>query len=209
MRQATKLTMAAWVFSGCLGSQVIARQVGLGDFQDPMVFNFTELSTGTHLGAAYRNPYASSGVEFTGYVTSYDYQNIEGSHLASGFANTPPEPDVVRLRLLDDPALRVGAYVWAAGDGDSWMTAYDSSGLAIASYPIPGYTCAFIGVESTADRPICVVEWRAPSSSGFDTFPRVDGVRVDVVPEPATLGLLAMGAAGLVFRRRAKARCSS
>jgi hypothetical protein len=209
MRRAIELTVTVWVIWGCLAAEASARQIGVGDFQDPMVFNFAELASGTHLGAGYANPYSALGVQFMGYVTSYDYQGIQGNHLASGFANTPAEPYVVRLSLLADPALRAGAYVWAAGSGDTWFTAYDGDGLAIAAYPITGYTCGFIGLESTVDRPIWAVEWRGPTSSGFDTFPRVDGVRIDTVPEPATLSLLVLGGAFALLRHRGKARFGS
>ena len=65
-----------------------------------------------------------------------------------------------------------------------------------------------MGLGSSPDRPIRSVEWRGLAGSTLTTFPRVDGVKIDVVPEPATLGLLAMGGAGLVFRRRAKAKCN-
>jgi hypothetical protein len=202
--------MGAWVICGCLVAQASAGQVGVGDFHDPMVFNFTELSYGTHLGAGYPNPYAASGVEFTGYVANTVYEGIQGNHLASGFANTPAEPFVVRVRLLDEPALRVGAYVWPEYGSSTSITAFDDLGSIIETYSVRLSTGApFMGLENSLDRPIRTVEWRGLTGSSLTTFPRVDGVRIDVVPEPATLGLLAMGGAGLLFRRRTKTKCNS
>ncbi len=183
-------------------TRAVAAQIGPSQFEDPLVFDFSELDGGTHLGSGYANPYANAGVEFTGYIADYDYEDISGRHLASGFANSPAEPYVVRLRLLDDFAAKVGAYVWAGGSGDTWITAYDQDGLVIDTLAVDGYTCSFVGFESTVGRPISVVEWRGPTSSSFTTFPRVDNVMMEYVPEPATLSLLALGGLGALTRRR-------
>lgn len=210
MRPLMRLTLSVWAVCGCLLTQAGARQIGAGDFQDPLVFNFTELTSGMRLGAAYTNPYSALGVQFTGYVTSYDYEGIQGNHLATGFANTPPEPFVVRVRLLDEPALRVGASVWPEYGSSTSVTAFDNLGLAIESYQVSVTTGApFMGLESSEDRPIRYVEWRGLAGSSLTTFPRVDGVRIDLVPEPATLSLLALGGIGALVRRRARANRGS
>ena len=209
MERATRLMVSAWLMCGCLVAEASARQIGVADFQDPMVFNFTELTTSTHLGVGYPNPYAASDVQFTGYVVSTTYEAMQGNHLASGFANTPAEPFVVRVRLLDGPALRVGAYVWPEYGSSTSITAFDDLGSIIETYSVRLSTGApFMGLESSSDRPIRYVEWRGLTGSRLTTFPRVDGVRIDPVPEPATLGLLAIGGAGLLLRRSTKAKCN-
>lgn len=206
MQRAMRLMMGVWVICGCLDAEASAGQIGVGDFHDPMVFDFTELSSSTHLGAGNPNPYAASGVEFTGFVVTTNYEGIQGNHLASGFANTPAEPFVVRVRLLDDPALRVGAYVWPEYGSSTSITAFDDLGSIIETYSVHLSTgTSFMGLQSTLDQPIRYVEWRGLAGSSLTTFPRVDGVRIDTVPEPATLSLLALGAACVLPRRRYRA----
>jgi hypothetical protein len=206
MNHVLTVTVGMCVVCGCLVAQVGARQIGPGDFQDPMVFSFTELTSGMHLGAGYTNPYAALGVGFTGYVTNYDYQAIQGNHLASGFANTPAEPYVVRVRLMDEPALRVGAYVWPEYGSSTSITAYDYLGAVIDTYSVhPSTGAPFMGLESSPDRPIRYVEWRGLAGSSLTTFPRVDDVMIDVMPEPATLALMGLGGAGVLLRRRHRA----
>jgi len=178
-------------------SVTMAAQIGPDAFENPITFDFSDLAYGSHLGANYPNPYADLGVEFTGYIADYDGYGLHGHHLATGFDNTPPEPFVVRARFLDEPALRVGGYVWPEVGSRTSFTAFDEHGAAIESFTLSG--AQFTGLEASVDLPIRYVEWRGLAGSGLSTFPRVDGVMVQRVPEPATLVLLVTAAAGIAF----------
>jgi hypothetical protein len=208
MKRAIRKMMGVWMVCGCLVAEVSARQIGVGDFEDPMVFDFTELTSGTRLGTGNPNPYEGMGVQFTGFVASTNHQMIQGSHLASGFANSPAEPYVVRVRLLDEPALRVGAYVWPESGSSTSITAFDFDGAVIETCIVPSDT-SFVGLESSLDHPISYVEWRGLQGSNLSTFPRVDGVRLDVVPEPTTLSLLGIVGVVALLRCRGKAKLRS
>ena len=183
-------------------------QVSPANFQDPLVFDFDELTYGTHLGPGLPNPYAALGVEFTAYIGDSDYGDLNGHHLATGFANTPAEPYVVRVRFLEGPAMRVGAYIWPEYGCETTMTAFDDLGEAIDFYSMSGGGTRFIGLEGNADSPIWSVEWRGGPGASLSTFPRVDHVMVDPVPEPATLSLLALGGTALLAWRRRTAKGS-
>jgi len=179
--------------------------LGMGpeDFQDPTTVDFDELAYGTHLGTGLPNPYEALGVEFTGYVADSDYGDLDGHHLATGFANTPPEPYVVRIRFLDRPALRVGGYVWPEYECATSITAFDDTGAVLDSFSVDGGGTPFMGLESSVDSPIWSVEWQGGAGASLSTFPRVDNVMVDFTPEPATLSLIALGGtAVLAWRRR-------
>lgn len=210
MKRSNTALAAIFVTASLMGVAAIqadAEQVGPEAFEDPIRFDFAELASGTHLGPGYANPYLHLGVEFMGYVANCTYEGIQGNHLASGFANTSSEPFIVRVRLLGEPALRVGAYVWPEYGSSTSITAFDDYGSIIETYSVRLSTGApFMGLESSLDRPIRYVEWRGLAGSTLTTFPRVDGVRIDVVPEPATLSLLGIGGAVALLRRRAKAR---
>ena len=151
-------------------------------------------------GTALANPYEIQSVEFTGYVTSYNGNSLNGLHLATGFANTPAEPYVVRARFLNNPALRVGANVWPEPSGQTSLTAFDDYGNVIDSIILDDW--GFTGLEVSPDSPIRYVEWRGLAGTSLSTFPRVDHVMVDFVPEPATMLVLGLGALGLLIRRR-------
>ena len=175
--------------------------IGPGGFEDPLVFDFSDLTSGTTLGSGYANPYEELGVEFTGFITSYDYGDIRGRHLATGFANSPPEPYVVRLTLLGAPAIRIGGYVWPEYGGSTSVTAFDDYGTVIDSFSVVGSgDTPFMGIEAPIESPIRFLEWRGPVGSSFTTFPRVDGVMINLLPEPATVSLLLLGAAATLLR---------
>lgn len=186
----------------------LATQIGLDAFENPVTFDFSDLAYGTHLGTGLPNPYTSLGVQFTGYVADYDGYGLNGHHLASGFANTPPEPFVVRVTFLDVPALRVGGYVWPEVASRTSFSAFDEHGAAIESYIVDG--AEFTGLEASIDHPFHYVEWRGLEGSSLTTFPRVDGVMIQFVPEPTTLTMLVVGGGCAVFylwcRRRQRQR---
>ncbi|OHB72480.1 MAG: hypothetical protein A2V70_14420 [Planctomycetes bacterium RBG_13_63_9] len=195
----SRVIAAVWV-AGVPLALALGGQIAPDAFQNPAVFDFTDLAVGTHLGSGLPNPYASRGVEFTGYVTDYTYGDLHGNHLATGFANSPPEPFVVRLSLLDQPALRVGAYVWPEYGSRTAMTAYDDLGHLIESFTSTASSgTVFMGLEAPPYSPIRRVEWRGLPGSTLTTFPRVDGVMVQSIPEPGTFVLLAIGLTCLLF----------
>jgi hypothetical protein len=182
-----------------------ALAIGPGDFQEPAVFDFSDLTSGTRLAGGLPNPYAAAGVQFTGYVTTYEGYGLHGNHLATAFANDPAEPFVVRARLLHEPALRLGAYVWPEYGETTTFTTFDDLGQPIERLGLAG--AQFAGLEASFDRPIRYVEWRGLDGCTLTTFPRVDGVMIDFAPEPATLGFLGVGGLALLFRRRRNELC--
>jgi hypothetical protein len=177
-----------------LASSAAATQIGPLAFQNPLQFDFSDLAQGTHLGANLPNPYTNVGVQFTGYVANATLGDIQGNHLATGFANTPAEPFVVRIELLSQPAFRVGAYVWPEYGSSTSMTAFDDRGAVLDSLTVTlNSGTTFMGLETSPTSPIRRVEWRGLVGSSKTTYPRVDGVMVQSLPEPSAFSLLAAG----------------
>ena len=83
------------------------------------------------------------------------------------------------------------------------MTAFDDKGNVIDHFIAKGGGHLFMGLEGSVNTPIRYLEWRGINGAGLTTFPRVDGVMVEAIPEPATVALLGLG--GLVLRRRHRA----
>lgn len=155
------------------------------EFTDPLIFDFTEFGIYTNLGPGYPNPYKDLDIEFMGTTTSMlfgDIDNVKGKCLATGYNHNPPEPFVVRVRILHPAgALRVGGYVWAQCDFGASVTAFDDAGVQIARYSENdcSYT-PFMGVATTSARPIRYLEWRALPGASYESFPYVDHVMIDL-----------------------------
>ena len=198
----TTAAHAVLVFSNGTGSAVAAAT---------NVATFTGVSTGTDL-SAYREAGLSVTVPSTAY-TAFDptYGNA-GSGFSGGFFYPLNEPSQATLIARAD-GTPLQAVEFTVGDGYGSTTAFGRyfgvkggtvystgtfSALAGSTVGLAdpfGFDALYIGVYDTAaDANVATVTSKQAGA--------LDNLRVQAVPEPATLGMVALGLTGLVRRRR-------
>lgn len=93
------------------------------------------------------------------------------------------------------------AYAIEGGDPSSFSVMFGGTTLLSLSSPAPaGYTLYQFSGLTTGENMTLSFSFTNPAS-----FAYLDGVSVTAVPEPASLGLMAAGLAGLLVARRRKA----
>ena len=195
--------------------------IGIADFSGSEEVITFDPGTGPAYPGSIPGPFvvstASTNVRFSSFASNTDL-GAKGDFGA--YAVTPGvsqgnalndrvtrEPSNLRVDF-DDPVARFGVWVNGGNASTSWLvsTLDDQNDViesALFNYGGTGYPrlTTFVGFESTTPiTAVTIVEQMANNQ-----FTSLNDVRFELIPEPSTLALLAMGAFGLLaygWRRR-------
>lgn len=157
-----------------------AGPIGRNDFDNPTVLDFQDFS-GFVGGPAYPAPWLFEGVRVTGFVSG-------------GYVSVYPNSNnAVEVEFLN-PVQRVGADVLYSITDPTRLEVYDVRGLPLEH--VDGVGRTFLGVDLGA--PMIAQARFIDLPDNWYTFPHIDNLHFEAVPEPGSMLLLAVAGLSIV-----------
>lgn len=167
-----------------LSRAVVAASISPEDFDNPTALDFEDYS-GFVGGPDYPDPWLAEGVRITGFASD------------GRVSVYPNSNNAVEIEFLD-PVQRVGADVLYSISDPTRLEVYDANGSPLGH--IDGVGPRFLGLDVGA--PSIVQARFIDLPDNWYTFPHIDSLYFEAVPEPNSLSLLAIGALGILVCRR-------
>ncbi|RVT88373.1 PEP-CTERM sorting domain-containing protein [Inhella crocodyli] len=185
----------------CTSFQASAAPVGVAGFDSPTLIDFNDAPSGL-----INTFYVGNGVKFVNLSGTYSYDTGTGSGAsksATNFFDVPGFPN--GEALFSNLMVRAGFFITANDADDTTVYAYKGAtlvGFETFNTSGNGVGGSFVGVEFTSGFDRIVIDTFGPVNGAF----AIDDFRFEAasVPEPTSLALLGLGAAGFGFTRLRK-----